>query len=298
MALTRRHFLHSIAGATGGLLAGRVFGERQPAQPQVLRLGLVTPAAVGPLHRAILGAQFGLEEAVHAARLFGGAVELARGSDAARLIGDGQVQVMIGGLPGSDCAALSDMARARGVLFFNIGCEDDELRGARCSPTSYHIAMSTRMRRDACAAADVTGGDARVTLWHASLERYGAGQLNPRFHNRFGVAMDSDAWAAWMAVKIAAETFFRAKSATPSVLGEHLARPAARFDGHKGRPLSFRPWDHQLRQPLYVMPPSSGDEVDAIVEVPRRSPGEGTVAEQLDRLGSTAEETTCTWQAS
>ena len=298
MALTRRHFLHSIAGAAGGLLAGRVFGERQPARQQVLRLGLVTSPAIGPLHRAILGAQFGLEEAAHAARLFGGAVELTRGSDAARLIEDDRVQVMIGGLHGSDCAELSDMARAKRVLFFNIGCEDDQLRGTRCSSTSYHIAMSGQMRRDARDAADAAAGEPEVLLWHPALKRFGAGQLNPRFHNRFGVAMDSDAWAAWMAVKIAAETFFRAKSAAASDLAEHLARPAARFDGHKGRPLSFRPWDHQLRQPLYVVPASSGGTTDTIVEVPVRGSGQGSVADQLDQLGGTAEETTCTWQAS
>jgi hypothetical protein len=54
--------------------------------------------------------------------------------------------------------------------------------------------------------------------------------------------MDSLAWASWMAVKIAAEMALRA-----------MPLERLRFDGHKGEPLWFRPEDHVLKQPLYVV---------------------------------------------
>ena len=40
-------------------------------------------------------------------------------------------------------------------------------------------------------------------LWDASLERFGATQLNDRYRRRFGVGMDGPAWAGWFAAKLA-----------------------------------------------------------------------------------------------
>ncbi len=59
----------------------------------------------------------------------------------------------------------------------------------------------------------------------------------------YGVmAVVSLAWASWMAVKIAAELALRA-----------MPLERLRFDGHKGERLWFRPGDHVLQQPLYVV---------------------------------------------
>ena len=33
------------------------------------------------------------------------------------------------------------------------------------------------------------------------------------------------------------------------------------FDGHKGEALTFRKWDHQLRQPLYVAGPRKREDI-------------------------------------
>jgi ABC transporter substrate binding protein (PQQ-dependent alcohol dehydrogenase system) len=93
--------------------------------------------------------------------------------------------------------------------------------------------------------------------------------------------MSAPAWAGWFAVKALWEASLRAGSLEPSRLGEYLARPATRFDGHKGWPLSFRPWDHQLRQPMYLV---RGERL--LGEVPTRSaPDEASSSQQLDRLG-------------
>jgi ABC transporter substrate binding protein (PQQ-dependent alcohol dehydrogenase system) len=125
------------------------------------------------------------------------------------------------------------------------------------------------MRRAARGAAAAAGDSAaaELALWHESLTMYGAAQLNDRFRARFGRGMDGDAWAAWMAVKVATEAALRVRDVTPDTLAAYLARPNVRFDGHKGRPLSFGASDHQLRQPLYAIRPAPEGGARA-VEVP------------------------------
>ena len=82
-----------------------------------------------------------------------------------------------------------------------------------------------------------------------------------------------------MAVKIAWETSLRAGSTDPAALLTFLEKESTQFDGHKGAPLSFRAWDHQLRQPLYAV---AGAKV--IAELPDVGKG-GEQREQLDRFG-------------
>ena len=190
---------------------------------------------------------------------------------------------------------LGELAAAEGFLFFNVGCASDVLRGAACRRSTFHITASERMRGAALAQAKASPGNATVMLWHESLERYGAGQLNPRFRDRFGTAMSPEAWTGWIAVKIAAETCFRARTCEAAELLAALERPTARFDGHKGRPLSFRPGDHQLRQPLYVI--RHDDPSRDVIEVPERTAGM-TAAEQLDQLGAPGADSACTWEKS
>ena len=97
------------------------------------------------------------------------------------------------------------------------------------------------------------------------------------------------AWSAWVAVKIAWEASLRVHEIGGAALGAYLERDTTQFDGHKGRPLGFRAWDHQLRQPLYVI--VRGDH-RAVIEEPAAREGE-TSREALDRLGVGATNTSC-----
>ena len=58
-------------------------------------------------------------------------------------------------------------------------------------------------------AAPVAGSGHRAALWEATLDAYGARELNARFAARWGQPMDPPAWSAYQAVKIAFETPFR-----------------------------------------------------------------------------------------
>jgi ABC transporter substrate binding protein (PQQ-dependent alcohol dehydrogenase system) len=113
------------------------------------------------------------------------------------------------------------------------------------------------------ARAAAGAGTRTVALWHESLRPFGAGQLNDRFRRRFGEGMDGDAWATWMALKVAVEASLRTRSTAAADLAAYLAKPGVRFDGHKGRPLAFGPADHQLHQPLYLVGVDSSGAADA-----------------------------------
>lgn len=279
--ISRRSFVAHAAlfGATWSWPRAR-FGQ---PNPPVLRIGVValTTSATDP---RMMGLTIGAEEATHAAALFGGTVELIPWSIDAPLT---DLSAVIGNDDLARTTAASGRANGDGVPLFNVGCTADSLRGANCLRTTFHIAPSDAMKASAVAAAKNTG---EAMAWDPSLVRFGADTLNRRFLERFNRPMTSDAWTAWMATKVIWESGLRMQSGEPAKLTEYLERTTTQFDGHKGLPLSFRSWDHQLRQPLYVI---HGAEV---IDVPAgTAPGEPS-RDVLDRLGPTAASSTCRLQ--
>ena len=79
------------------------------------------------------------------------------------------------------------------------------------------------------------------------------------------------------------------KGADPAVIAPYLTDPAFSLPAYKGVSLSFRPWDHQLRQPLIVVQPKM------LVSV---APEQGFLHQRtpLDTLGVDQPETTCTFK--
>jgi hypothetical protein len=232
---TRRRFLASLAGTA----ALAFTGDRES---RVLRVGQVLPPHAAA---ALRGAQLGAEEAGRTAELLGARFELGTGTDGVLAVIGGQV------IGGQEAAQRLEVP----LLTVLPAEEKGPLR-----PHVFHVASSPAERRDALERwrKPVPEG-ARIVDWHPALVRFGAEQLNQRFEARFGSPMDSEAWAAWMAVMAAAEAALR------NVPLERL-----RFDGHKGVRLSFRPEDHGLFQPLYVV---AGNEVLGEV-APRSEEGE------------------------
>jgi hypothetical protein len=262
---------------------------QQPAG-DTLRIGLVLPdsaARTAEMRAAARGVRMGVEEAARSASLFGRAVVLVEGTDAARLLDAGRVQALLGGFATEECQALAAVAERAGAPFLSLGCDADALRGPGCRQAAFHVAPSAAMLADAVAQAGVADG--RAAAWDARLERFGADQLNQRFRVRFGEGMDSQGWVGWFAVKVLWESTLRARTTERGALLRYLGSDAAQFDGHKGRPLSFRGWDHQLRQPLYVAAPGAEP-----AEVPRAAPGSDEPSRDLlDRLGTPQGRSTC-----
>lgn len=276
----------------------------EPVDP--LRVGHVgTGVRAGPEATAALGAELGAAEAQRAAALFGHRFELLRATvpdavaavrEAQRMIDRDGVFAVIGEGDEAVCTALAELAQRKAVLFINTDCEADALRGAYCRRTTFHVAASAAMRRDALELAPAGMNDRRPVLWYPALESFGAAQLNERFRTAFNRPMNSAAWAGWIAVKILWEAELRAETTDAARLVGYLESGRARFDGHKGRPLTFRPWSHQLRQPLYLVPANGGaaGASAVIAEVPRAGRGDPRPSSEiLDTLGAEPADAVC-----
>lgn len=137
-----------------------------------------------------------------------------------------------------------------------------------------------------------------ATSWYHQFERFSARELNRRFVRRFGKPMEAYAWANWAAVKLVAEGTLRSASHDPTALVTYLEGSPA-FDGHKGKALTFREWNHQLRQPLYVVkardskPDSAWNLLEVVAEVPSPAARGRPVWELLDTLGDAKADSPC-----
>lgn len=142
------------------------------------------------------------------------------------------------------------------------------------------------------------GSGHRAALWEATLDAYGARELNARYRGRWNQPMDPTAWAGYEAVKMLFETVSRAGTFDGEKLVAYLERPQTSFDVHKGIGVSFRPWDHQLRQPLYLVKinPDAQNALDLAVlvgELPQiYKPGSDPV-ERLDQIGVLRRQSSC-----
>ena len=130
--------------------------------------------------------------------------------------------------------------------------------------------------------------------WHRVVEQWGAAQLQRRFEALAGRWMNSQDYAAWIAMRAIAEAVTQTASQWISqtseidseVLYRYLLSDALQLAGFKGRPLSFRAWNGQLRQPIPLVHPR------ALVS---QSPQEGFLhpVTDLDTLGYDRSEVQC-----
>lgn len=147
-------------------------------------------------------------------------------------------------------------------------------------------------------AAPRLGTNHRASAWEATLDAYGAREINARYRMRFGEPMDAPAWAAYQAVKIAYEAAFFGGSTDADAVLAYLNAPTSVFDVWKGIGTTFRPWDGQLRQSLYLVKIGEGSEdaftlATLVGELPAiYMPGTDPV-ERLDQLGDLAADSRC-----
>ena len=150
----------------------------------------------------------------------------------------------------------------------------------------------------AAEASPTVGAGNRATAWSATLDLYGARELNARYLARWNDPMQFGAWAAYQAVKI----FFEANTFAPGLRGEelreYLGADTTVYDVWKGIGSTFRPWDQQLRQTLHLVEidPTSENPmfIELLVgELPAiYMPGTDPI-ERLDQLGDLAAQSSC-----
>lgn len=124
------------------------------------------------------------------------------------------------------------------------------------------------------------------TGWHKTVETFGAAQLQKRFEAQAGRWMNDRDFAAWMAVRSVASAVSKLRQAEPRALQQLLLSEQLPLDGFKGRKLSYRPWNGELRQPIPLVQPR------ALVST---SPQEGFLHpfNEMDSLGYDKPEVTC-----
>ena len=125
-----------------------------------------------------------------------------------------------------------------------------------------------------------------ATSWHHTQDAWGSAQLQSRFlrsAKRYMRPIDYQAWAAMRAIGEAAT---RTKSADADTIAQFMLGSSFQLAGFKGVPLSFRPWDHQLRQPMLIAQP---------MEIVSVSPQQGYLHQHtvLDTLGVDEPESAC-----
>jgi len=122
--------------------------------------------------------------------------------------------------------------------------------------------------------------------WDSAAEEWGAIQLQNRFQRLAKRPMTSVDYAAWLAVRAVGEAATRAKSADPAALTKTLLSADFSVAGFKGRQLSFRAWDGQLRQPI-LLAAANGLIATAPVD------GFMHPVTEMDTLGTDKPETKC-----
>jgi len=96
----------------------------------------------------------------------------------------------------------------------------------------------------------IFGGDGLQSLtWSSVFEQWGASQLQSRFKALAKRLMQSQDYAAWIAMRAIDEVSVKTKFASLDKQKAYLIN-GAELAGFKGRPLSFRKWNGQLRQPI------------------------------------------------
>jgi ABC transporter substrate binding protein (PQQ-dependent alcohol dehydrogenase system) len=123
------------------------------------------------------------------------------------------------------------------------------------------------------------------TSWDGAHDQWGAVQLQNRFVQRFSRRMTARDMQAWTAVRMIGEA--AAHNATqPKAMLDFFKSPAFALAAFKGRKLTLRDWDLQLRQPILL---SDGRMIVSV------SPQAGFLHQvtELDTLGIERPESKC-----
>lgn len=136
-------------------------------------------------------------------------------------------------------------------------------------------------------ARPVTGSEGLSALtWSHVIEQWGAVQLQSRFGKKHSRKMTSQDYAAWAAVRTVGEAVTRTGVRDTATLRRYILSENFELAGFKGRPLTYRAWNGQLRQPIALAHPR------ALVA---QAPLEGFLHQrnELDSLGLDRPESKC-----
>ncbi len=131
------------------------------------------------------------------------------------------------------------------------------------------------------------------SLWYHGLTMPASQAFTKRFNDKYGKPPDNQAWGDYVGVRILLQAMTETKSTEAAKWVSYFEKGAS-FDILKGRKGSFRDWDHQLLQEMYVVKvkdkKESKDKWD-IFELVQTVPASG---ESLELIQPTRAENPCT----
>ncbi|APX14267.1 ABC transporter substrate-binding protein [Tateyamaria omphalii] len=136
-------------------------------------------------------------------------------------------------------------------------------------------------------ARPVVGSEGLTAVgWSPVIEQWGAAQLQSRFEEEHAREMTAQDYAAWAAVRTLGEAMTRTNATEPETLRNYIMSDEFELAGFKGRPLTYRSWSGQLRQPIAIAHPR------ALVA---QAPLDGFLHQtnELDSLGLDQPESNC-----
>lgn len=124
------------------------------------------------------------------------------------------------------------------------------------------------------------------SAWHRTQEQWGATQIQRRFIKLADRIMSARDYGAWAGMRSLGEAITQMSSMEVEVVRAFLLSDRFKLAAFKGVPLTFRPWNGQLRQPVLVV------GARMLVSV---SPQKGFLHQvtELDTLGFDQPESTC-----
>lgn len=122
--------------------------------------------------------------------------------------------------------------------------------------------------------------------WHNVIEQWGAAQLQTRFNKLTARYMNEVDFNAYLAVRSIAQSVHKTNSAEVKSLAAYIKSPAFKLAAYKGRKLSYRSWNGQLRMPIALVQPHG---------LVSQSPQAGILhpVTELDTLGFDEKESQC-----
>jgi ABC transporter substrate binding protein (PQQ-dependent alcohol dehydrogenase system) len=126
----------------------------------------------------------------------------------------------------------------------------------------------------------------QAVAWHRSFEQYAGTQLQNRFEKQTNRFMTERDFTAWLGVRVVGEAVTRSGKNTPADINAYILSKDFEVAGFKGVGLTFRTWDHQMRQPILLSGPRT------LVSI---SPQDGFLHQNFltDTMGFDEPETKC-----
>ena len=195
----RRRDLLKAAGAASAL-STLGFPAIVSGQADAIRFGHLTPRTgfLGPLGEyAVMGVTLAVEEINAAGGVMGRKIELiaedsvnpqTASTKAERLLERDKVACIIGEISSASGLAIAQVAQRNRVLFFNTGCNSDELRGKACNRYMFHTEAANSMYVGAEGQALLRDGLVKGKKWYSLTADYAFGHDLLKVAKRFMAA--------------------------------------------------------------------------------------------------------------